>query len=443
MTEMTDSQFEAHIRTSIRRRVGDASVPSGLRYAVFAIPDAQPAPTDMPGSRRLLIVLAVGMLMILAASGVIAVGSGLIRLPWPDVSDPDGGATTIFRDLGLASVTVSSSDHGGDVGGEELIAELGVVPQSDGSILVARITGASLVLTRLDALGRIDGTFGADGRMQVRHGWDPIVRAFATQADGSVVVLSEEGLGQFVITKYLADGEVDARFGDGAVNFRQSGEGTAIGAAIQPDGRVVIAGSSGMGGGRPDAVQFVLRRFNTNGTSDASFGGGEVRHQLSSGQDPVGGLLIQSDGRILVVGSTGWMTPGGADNDIALVAWLPDGTIDDSFGSANGAIQLHVPGTGANYGRAVAQQAGERLIVLGSVAETSRPALARIFPDGRLDSSFGNAGFVTLPALEGPAFLATQPDGKILVGSNSRLLRFNPDGSADVDFGDGGAVSLP
>ena len=232
MTEMSDSQFEAQIRTSIRRGVDHASVPSGLRFAVFSIPDAEPATTDMRGSRRLFIVLAVGILMILAASGVIAVGSGLIRLPWPDVLDPDGGVTTIFRDLGLSSVTVSSSDHGSDVGGEELIAELGVVPQPDGSILVARISGASLVLTRLDELGRIDGTFGTDGRIQVQHGWDPIVRALATQPDGSVVVLSEEGAGQFVITKYLADGEVDARFGDGAVNFTQSGEGTAIGAAI-------------------------------------------------------------------------------------------------------------------------------------------------------------------------------------------------------------------
>ena len=93
MTNTNDSQFEARLRTLYRQRIDRAAVPSGLQFGVLSIPESEPVTHRFFGSRRLLVLAMVGLLAALTVSGVIAIGSGLIRLPWlPDIPGPDLGA---------------------------------------------------------------------------------------------------------------------------------------------------------------------------------------------------------------------------------------------------------------------------------------------------------------------------------------------------------------
>jgi uncharacterized delta-60 repeat protein len=188
--------------------------------------------------------------------------------------------------------------------------------------------------------------------------------------------------------------------------------------AVQSDGKILA-------GGGFEAVDGIQRRrlvrFNLNGQIDDAFA------PQPNGQ--VAGLAIQNDGLILAGGS--FSSIGGATQR-AIARLHPDGARDSSF-------QPVLLPTSANVVSVAIQPDGKILIAgsFTSVNGVSRGNIARLLPDGTLDSGFA-------PATEGSiAAMNLQNDGGIIVGGNfnsasgqprTRLARFLADGSLDATF---------
>jgi uncharacterized delta-60 repeat protein len=315
--------------------------------------------------------------------------------------------------------------------------------------------------------GFVTGDFGGD---------DDAGRAIAVQADGKILVAGEAN-DDFLLVQYHADGTLDTGFGGAsgyvATDFGQT-QDAAHDLAIQADGKIVVVGTA--------SGDFALARYGTDGALDTSFAeDGRTTTDFGDVADVAFAVVIQPDGKILAVGKA---NPAGTGNQkVALARYLPDGSLDSSFGeggrvmfayvadddmgwSEANAVMLHPDGkiivAGAWYWLeplpgppAMPGEAG-----LGAEAESpaapliqSDMAVAQLDSSGELDPQFSADGIARVDffgrddaALSG----VLQPDGKIVVGGfalpqrRSRdfaVVRFNADGSLDPAFGTGGVVT--
>jgi len=319
------------------------------------------------------------------------------------------------------------------------------------------------------APGDLDPTFGNGGIVITPVGNFSAAYSLAVQPDGKIVAAGFSYSGttsapiyDFAVVRYNTDGTLDSSFGTGGkVTTDFGGEDVALAIAIQPDGKIVVAGDAG-----PSANKdFALARYNTDGTLDTSFGtGGKVVTPVSSLSDFANTVAIQSNGKIVVAGNSNSGTSAANFNyDFAVVRYNTDGTLDNSFGTG-GKVTTNF---GGNFetGNAVVIQSDGKIIVAGisgtftsGVGTTAGFALARYNMDGSLDTSFGAGGKVITPAGSSDdraTGAAIQTDGKIVVvgGSNTgttsarnydfAVFRYNTDGSLDSSFGAGGKVTTP
>ncbi len=206
-----------------------------------------------------------------------------------------------------------------------------VVIQPDGKIVASGGGTAGFTLARYNSNGSLDTTFDGDGKVETGPG---AAGAVVLQPDGKIIAagsgLDAAFTRDFKIVRYLPNGSLDTSFdGDGIVTteFAPSGSpltnDSAEDVVVQPDGRIVAAGTAG--------VQFGAARYNPDGTLDASFDGdGRVTTRFF-GQDIEGarGLALQADGRIVVAGEA---TSDG-DRHMSLARYEPNGGLDTTFGS--------------------------------------------------------------------------------------------------------------
>jgi uncharacterized delta-60 repeat protein len=307
------------------------------------------------------------------------------------------------------------------------------------------------------AAGDLDPTFGSGGKVTTdlggvaNHG-----RSVTLQSDGKIVVagfLYGSSNRDFALVRYNTDGSLDPSLGTGGKVITDLGtdNDTGLSVAVQSDGKIVVAGYSGSGGA-PVPFDFALVRYNTDGSLDPSFGtGGEVITDLGGPVDTAFSMALQSDGKIVVAGSSGTYFPTQNFN-FALVRYATDGSLDPSFGSGGKVITDF--GGASDSGQSVAVQSDGKIVVAGSSGTNPGNldfALVRYNTDGSLDPSFGTGGKVTtnLGGSQETAFsVVVQSNGKIVVagrsgnGSNDdvALVRYNTDGSLDPSFGTGGEV---
>ena len=322
----------------------------------------------------------------------------------------------------------------------------------------AAVIALTAVVAAYAAPGALDSSFGGDGRVTTnlsRHA--DFAGAIALQADGKIVVAGGSAYDtrnpKFGLVRYNSDGILDSSFGgDGKVttDFTRR-EDAAYGVVIQPDGKIVAAGDAGYGGGNS---RFAVARYNSDGTLDTTFGGdGKVTTQFTRLNDPVAGLALQADGKIVVSGGTAF---NGRNANFALARYNTDGTLDTAFGG-DGRVTTDF-GRNGDYSLAVVVQTDGKLIAGGfSVASRSRGrgrlALARYNDDGTLDTAFGGDGKVITNFTawdDSVQNLALQPDGKIAAvgtagsrSANSKfaLARYNSDGTLDLSLGGDGKVA--
>lgn len=319
--------------------------------------------------------------------------------------------------------------------------------------------------------GAPDPSFGVGGTATVSVGSWAAAAAAVVQPDGKIVTAGETGLGGrygFVSTRMDTDGRLDPSYGKGGVATPSvSGDSGANALVLQPDGKIILAGSATVG----NVLSFAAVRLLPNGLADPTFGhGGLVTVPIGS-SSIVTAVALQPDGRIVLGGTA-------MDGHVAFAAARlnPNGSLDRSFGS--GGVEVLGP-VAAAWGMTLQPDgsivlAGETggLLGLQSLAAIISPETAllpgnltssllnlgtqymaaRLLPSGRPDPSFGNGGIVTLP-IGGTATafaVAPQAGGRIVLAGDAfsdRVLtvavRLLPSGAIDHSFGAGGVEALP
>jgi len=255
-----------------------------------------------------------------------------------------------------------------------------------------------------------------------------------------------------------ATGNLDPTFGSrGTVRTDFSGNiDQANAVAIQPDGKIIAAGSSFSSS--KTVEDFIVARYNANGSLDKRFGNnGKITTDFFRNVDSIEALVIQPDGKIVVAGFAQLPGNGGTPRVFALARYTREGRPDSGFGNG-GSITTSFGGTFAAASAIMVQPDG-KILVAGTADFNPRVpgsgldfALARYTENGSLDPSFGDAGKIAFDffgSFDQANAAVLQPDGKIIVvGSASydsfnrdigfALTRFNPDGSTDFGFGTGG-----
>lgn len=292
------------------------------------------------------------------------------------------------------------------------------------------------------APGDLDPSFGSGGRVLTNFTSDfDLAAAVAIQPDGKIVAAgSIEFENRFALARYEPDGTLDSSFdGDGRViTSFTSDHDSAHDVAIQSDGKIVAAGTA-------EGARFALARYDPDGALDPSFGEtGKVVTKLTGGHVIALAIAIQPDGKILAAGRA-----AGAGGRFALARYEPDGTLDASFGESGKVLTNFTKGP--DLALAMAIQADGRIVAAGRAAGAGRRfALARYDADGTLDLSFGRKGrvFTNLtPGDDAARDVAIQSDGRIVAaghasGKASRfaLTRYLPDGALDPTFGGNGKI---
>jgi uncharacterized delta-60 repeat protein len=262
---------------------------------------------------------------------------------------------------------------------------------------------------------------------------------------GPISALSSTGAVPFPFSNGSLDPTFDA---DGVVTTPiGSGNNVAQAVAVQADGKIVVAGFCL----NETTDDFAVARYHPNGTLDETFdgdsgsGNGVVITAITVNHDEALALAIQPDGKILLAGQTF----NGVNTDIALVRYNQNGTLDNSFGGGDGIVTTPT-GTGSDLARSIALQADGKIVVTGQSfngANNDIPVV-RYEPNGALDPSFGNGGIALIaigPATDTAYGVRVQTDGKIVVagyyfnGANNdaNVLRLNEHGALDPGSGTG------
>ncbi|HEX3123063.1 MAG TPA: delta-60 repeat domain-containing protein, partial [Rhodanobacteraceae bacterium] len=275
----------------------------------------------------------------------------------------------------------------------------------------------------------------------VNDGFDPNVNggvdALALQPDGRLVLagafsaLAPNGapsVGRNNIARLNADGGVDATFDPNA-------NGYVYALAVQADGKIIIGGAfTGIApNGGASVPRKHLARLNIDGSADPTF------DPSSSGDVNV--IALQSDGSILVGGAFTSMAPNGGPSVLRryLARLNADGSLDATFDPDPNSAVL-----------ALALQQDGQIVAGGSFtslapnggATVARSRLARLHSDGTLDATFDPAANSSVFSLAvyadgkiaaGGAFTALTPNGSTAIGRNY-IARLNVDGSVDPGF---------
>ena len=266
-------------------------------------------------------------------------------------------------------------------GPNQLVGALAV--QADGKILVGGQYGLTYYNgvavknpVRLNADGSLDATFVAGGASGA--GWMGEIRSLAVQPDGKILVgggLYSQFNGQPIhgLVRLLPNGDLDTSFNTGTGFNGNYGDRSIIKLAVQPDGKLLAAGSFATVNGYSQAG---IARLNANGSLDTSFASPLAVPSV------VLGLALQPDGKVLVGGAQ----LGGVGRDQVLRRLQPSGTTDATFqgGPDDGLVadlQLRADGS---------------VLVAGffsTYSGVARAGLARVAAPGALDATFGiNSG---------------------------------------------------
>jgi uncharacterized delta-60 repeat protein len=316
--------------------------------------------------------------------------------------------------------------------------------QSNGKILVAGSDGYNLSLVRYNSNGTLDTSFDVDGKVTTNFGnfgpaYVGISKCITVQPDGKILIAGTAGS----IARYNTDGSLDTTFsGDGKVLDSLLPQGIIESILVQPDGKILISGGIFVG---ISGNNYNVARYNSDGTLDTTFGISGLASTYISFADIVSETVLQADGKILVVGTS---LVGGASRDFTLVRYNANGTLDTSF-DGDGKLTTAV-GALDDYANSVALQTDGKIVVGGT--SDFNFALARYNVNGSLDTSFSGDGKLTLDLGESDTItaVAIQADGKILAAGNiyfnfdSRqdvaLVRYNADGTLDSSFANNGKL---
>ena len=272
--------------------------------------------------------------------------------------------------------------------------------------------------------GTLDASFDGDGIVLTDlESTGDIGLEVALQADGKILTTGLGELGRIYIARFLPDGTPDVSFHDDGLmqalcrtNYDLNHGLHEAPLGIQADGKILTTGRWDTN----DDEEFKVLRYNTDGTPDDSFGGnGWVSTDLGPSHDRSMALLIQEDGKIVVAGDV----TGNPTQDVGVVRYLPDGSLDESFGDEG--MVITAVDIQSDRVFAAALHPDGRIFVAGTAYSSnfySRAFALCYLQDGTLDSDFGAGGKALFQMGSQQSDQITdivlQPDGKILLSGS-------------------------
>jgi len=271
-----------------------------------------------------------------------------------------------------------------------------VVLQPDGKIVAAGYSGnRHFAVYRYNTDGSLDTSFGGDGMVTTLIGTNAFATAVGIQQDGKIFVAGSFFNGSnyvFTVARYDPKGSLDPTFdGDGIVTTQTSQQDNVCSAVIQPDGKIIVAGSRQTASNDYDPTGFALVRYNGDGSLDTTFGAGGVVTTQVSVHSRVHQVALQPDGKIVAAGSGGF---GNTVVDFAVVRYHTDGSLDTTFGG-DGITTADFEGSNDyafgmaldNQGRAVVVGESEGRFALARFLLAPRRSIVDFDGDGRSDIS--------------------------------------------------------
>jgi uncharacterized delta-60 repeat protein len=350
-----------------------------------------------------------------------------------------------------------------------------VAVQADGNIVVAGVVSDAVGFGYIGVFrylgsgpnsGELDPSFGPGGNGVFVTAFRGFATSIVIQPDGKIVIGggSTVTTDDFALIRLTSNGRLDPTFGAivsgttraGYIGIDFAGRNdTCQALALQSDGYIIAAGNTSplSAPGVPPS-DFAVARLDPSGTLDNTFspGGteGSGRAMINmGGNDYVGGVLVQPNGRILVAGA-GVLGANSNVTTVALARLTTTGALDGNF-DADG--RAYVPTPSSSAARAVALQSENKIVTLGAPdIGGGYMFLSRLNPDGS-PAPFPSASDNLLHVLDGaesiePGGLVVQRDDKILASAyyyrntiprenGFVVLRRSADGSTDNAFNGG------
>jgi uncharacterized delta-60 repeat protein len=359
-----------------------------------------------------------------------------------------GGATGVITvsveglPTGVTAAGVTIAD-GMTTGSLELSGDMSLALGTYATVTVRAKAGAleatqPLELHLTDPSGALDLTLGAGGMFSDNYAdkHDEIVRRVAMQPDGRILVAGEDQTGKTIfIARYLPDGARDDSFGIGGM--RSVGDGvnapTTLALAPTASGRILLV-AKWNGATR-------VMAFTATGATDTTYGTSGVLDlsKVGIGSFLASTAVIQADGTVLLAA----MGVGTFD----VVRVTPAGALDVAFDGDGKATPTF--GSGTSFPLALATTPTGEVVIAGAHNNTmyNSYAVARLTADGAMDTTFSDDGKWVLDLGSASSFqrVTMMPDGRIALagfyGANPQIAMLTPGGLLDVGFGQNGRVT--
>ena len=351
-----------------------------------------------------------------------------------------------------------------DFGNNDILQDVMIQPDQKiictGLRLSPSYTG-ELIVMRLNSDGTLDTTFGDNGYFSFLIGQETYGVESAITADGKIIVAGIEYVqdytADFMVLRLNTDGTLDTTFGTDGYTLVDIGGVDQItqALAVQPDGKILISGTSKDTETPNYNNAPTILRLNADGSLDETYGqNGFVQIATVFVDNELTTIKVQPDGKIIASGHFEQAFDGSSDFDVLLIRTDEDGNMDPDFGDNGIVIQAIDLGIDDSFGMDFDAAGNIYAAGFTSVAFTGalNMVLLKFLPDGTLDTSFGNNGFVqdATNEINYANDLLVQPDGKVLAcggyGSNFGgtqdfvFWRYLSNGTPDPDFGTNGRV---
>ena len=366
-----------------------------------------------------------------------------------------GDLDTTFGGTGVVNV--------GPVVEEPIHAAAHYTHDSIVSAIVGGLPGARIA-TAYHTLedGTSDAAFGSGGSTLLAGPIADDAFPYVVADKRNRIVIALVGGSVVRIYRLTTAGLPDATFGAGGViQFAVTSSLASTRVFTQRDRKILLV-TTEHDAAFASASELAVRRFNENGTPDATFGtGGVFRWQGPGPSNRTwgAGLGVQADGRVIVSGR--YATGGGAYTGYVLRLTIA-GTLDPTFGVAGVTSIVWTPGN-LNSARDLAVMGDDRIVTGGgsydpATAGNGAAVLARLMADGSFDATFGSGGksIFPLPTFGGSWFsVGVASNDKAILGgvknesadqsqTSGNILRFRDNGVIDTAFaGDGSFEYAP
>lgn len=253
------------------------------------------------------------------------------------------------------------------------------------------------------APGDLDTSFGSGtgtvsanlGQLPSKPPYNQFIAVVAVQTDNKIVVATSNR--DFRLWRYFADGTLDQAFGvNGVATLNLGSDDTPRGIVVQPNGKIVVVGTRYTDSPGLDYYPngIIAARFNSNGSIDTTFGGGNgvaVIDPLPDQTDSAFGVALQRDGKLVIVGYGHRIPDGSTATDAFVLRLNSNGTADSSFGQ-NGVAKLDIGADEKLY--SVAIQDDGKIATTGTAGGWGFLS-ARFTQSGVLDTSCRTSGRFT------------------------------------------------